>query len=178
MNLRVGDSGMVAAQLKPTIVNSQAGWTPVGLTMRLEVGRRVLHLDVNANGSLRGTRWTIDAAPQMLEVARHLLKLFDSDLAYVMAVANVGSCCICGKSLTDPQSRAHGIGPECLRYFMDRHDPRPTQVQVEDLTAQVAEIRRQIQQEHPDRGGSADGSRMRELMNALDALKKKLNPSN
>lgn len=34
----------------------------------------------------------------------------------------IGSCGNCGKSLTDPESRARGIGPECMKRFPGRYN--------------------------------------------------------
>lgn len=38
----------------------------------------------------------------------------DLDL-FLEAVGETGQCAICGRSLTDPLSRARGIGPECIK---------------------------------------------------------------
>jgi hypothetical protein len=178
MNLKLGDTGGIAAQLKPIVGNSPEGWKVTGLTMRLDVGSSTLHLDVRPDGSLRGTRWTIKTAPEMLEVARQLLRAFDRGIAHVLAAVHRGSCMVCGKGLTDPQSRAHGIGPECIRYFFVRHERAAAQhehqEQAEDLAAEVARIRRAIQDQHPDRNPDSDPYEVRELIRALAAVKKKI----
>jgi hypothetical protein len=174
MNLRIGDQGAVAAQLKPTVINSPSGWAATGLSMKIDVGRRTLHLDVLEDGSLRGKRWTLDVAPELLEVARQLLRLFDRGVAFVLASLNQSSCLACAKALTDPQSRAHGIGPECMRHFMVKHSPLPPKEQTDALSAEVARLRRAIQDQHPDRNPDADPHEIRELIKALTAVKAKL----
>lgn len=51
----------------------------------------------------------------VLDEVKALLKEFEADPKAAMLVqgTRTGSCCICGRELTDPESVALGIGPIC-----------------------------------------------------------------
>jgi hypothetical protein len=52
-----------------------------------------------------------------VEVLRRAVAVMDDFLADRRAVfaRSHNNCCVCGRSLTDEQSRARGIGPECIK---------------------------------------------------------------
>lgn len=62
-------------------------------------------------------RW--DQPTRLIEAIKLAAEAFiraggDLDL-FLEAVGETGQCAICGRSLTDPLSRARGIGPECIK---------------------------------------------------------------
>jgi hypothetical protein len=78
------------------------------------LGRLYLDLQVEPDGSLAPVGFTTDnpTVLMVLPVLHALLHLIGQDLVAV-ASFNAGSCAFCERGLTDPVSRAIGIGPEC-----------------------------------------------------------------
>jgi hypothetical protein len=76
---------------------------------------RVLVAFLRADGlrleRVRVDRVGRDAAARLADGVMHFL----DDPAEVFARSS-DRCCICGKKLTDDQSRARGIGPDCLQH--------------------------------------------------------------
>jgi hypothetical protein len=53
---------------------------------------------------------------EALKLAREAFQRAEGNIAlFYQALGILGSCAICGASLTDPLSRARGIGPECIK---------------------------------------------------------------
>jgi len=179
-------NGLIAAEFKPELVNSPEGWK-VGRvfmtmkTVRPEGGRpATLKLQIFPDGRMRGCRWTVATVESLLSIAQDLLRLLARDEAYLLAAADADHCACCGRALTDPDSRAAGIGPECIEHFYVKHaapdlfNPAPQpQTSPEHLAARIKEIRFQIMQAHPDRGGDGDGALFARLTAELDSLRQR-----
>ena len=81
---------------------------------------------------------------------------------------NAGHCGICGKALTDPESMAAGIGPECIKMFSLLVEV--AHAQADAVLADIKELRRKMQQAHPDHGG--DPAEFIEIRKEFERLKK------
>ena len=178
LNLVMKGGGIVAV-IKPQILNSKEGWTIGRLEIQIKVsGQQRFQATVAPTGALQGPGFHYRGGVEAADVARKILRMFDAGMASVLAMVDAFSCCICGRALTDPDSRAVGIGPECIQHFSVGYrlgaGINPAAASPADIAEQIAAIRKQIQQEHPDRGGTADGERMAELTAALAALKQEL----
>jgi len=43
--------------------------------------------------------------------------VYNDSLPFNLLIYHDGTCCRCGRLLTDPESIKRGIGPECIKYF-------------------------------------------------------------
>jgi hypothetical protein len=86
-----------------------------------------------ANGRIRRQRFVSSQVDAALTTLVQLLHDWRQNPGAVLA-RSTDHCCICGRVLTDPISRAHGIGPECVRHL-------PPQLGV--LMAWTAEVKGQ-----------------------------------
>lgn len=64
--------------------------------------------------------WEPDADPARIEAAMHILNRATTD-ADEPNVVHPGSCMICGRELTDPESIERGIGPHCYGKATETH---------------------------------------------------------
>jgi hypothetical protein len=69
-----------------------------------------------ANGRLGRHRFCFPQADAALTTLVQLLRDWRQNPGAVLA-RSTDHCCVCGRVLTDPISRGHGIGPECVRYL-------------------------------------------------------------
>lgn len=113
---------------KPTIQSLPTGWT-VGNPIRAELRARGEFGGVPGNGceiiakllpdgTIQPRRWRADVERTVAGFERL------TDLLSMMATtperavsANNRNCSVCGRGLTDADSKARGIGPECTKLF-------------------------------------------------------------
>lgn len=117
-----------ALTFKPSILSSPSGWT-MGDKIRLELRTSIivqgkkgngcdLILELNPDGTIRPRRWwkSLEKTQKAFEAVNHFLDLLAKSPEKAIS-SNKQRCAICGKKLTDPESQANGIGPECIKYF-------------------------------------------------------------
>ena len=87
--------------------------------------------------------WRFEALTRMTELATQRLLQFvgDPGTERVRGSHITGTCCCCGKTLTDRISLERGIGPECVRY-----------VRTFDLR-DLVRLKTEMVAAHPDKGG-------------------------
>ena len=166
--------GLIEALIKPELVNSPTGWQVAKVFLTLTTnGGRTLKLRMMPDGTLLARRWSISTAPALMGIAASLLEMVGKGTAHLLAFADADYCINCGRVLTDPASRDLGVGPECIRLFIKTHDDtvEAAKEALASLAEQIKDIRRQIMDAHPDRGGSGDGELFASLTRQLDALR-------
>lgn len=157
----------IAFSVKPELCRSSEGWTLDGeVIITIPVRARnssgsmqdfKLEYRISTDASVRSTR-RYPRTPRLTEDSDETLlayiNLVASDPLRYFPLLNADHCGICGKTLTDPESMAVGIGPECIKHFY-----LLVEIANEDVgqvIAEIKELRRQMQKAHPDRGGDAD----------------------
>jgi Family of unknown function (DUF6011) len=86
--------------------------------------------------------WRYKAITRMTELATQRLQFVgDPGTERVRGSHITGTCCCCGKALTDRISLERGIGPECVRY-----------VRTFDLR-DLVRLKTEMVAAHPDKGG-------------------------
>jgi len=91
--------------------------------IRPDIGKALgFTLEENA---VKITRWSVrhrdDAITNFLELAR-----FFPIMPWTCFAKSSDFCCVCGRPMTDPLSRARGIGPECLTRVSGYFGPQPS----------------------------------------------------
>jgi hypothetical protein len=113
---------------KPQIVSSPTGWK-MGSHIRLELRASLqvwgkkgngceLILELQPDGFIRPRRWWKDykRTKAAFEMVKTHLDMLSTDPGAAIG-RNKSNCAICGRKLTDPESQARGVGPECKRMF-------------------------------------------------------------
>lgn len=113
---------------KPQIVSSPTGWK-MGNRIRLELRTSLevwgkkgngceLILELHPDGFIIPRRWwkRYDRTKAAFEMVEGHLDMLSSDPGAAIG-RNKSNCAICGRKLTDPESQARGVGPECKRMF-------------------------------------------------------------
>ncbi len=100
--------------------------------LRADIGKEEVHPD-----------WRCKARTRMTELATQRLLQFvgDPEVERRRGSQITGCCFCCGKTLTDPTSIEHGVGPECIRY-----------VRTFDLR-NLVKLKNEMVAAHPDKGG-------------------------
>lgn len=122
----LGGFGMIVTRLGNTLISIQ----PKGKSYRPKYGGLAgltiwPHPAIRpSGGTLTLGRYTYALAAydqptrlvEALKLAAEAFRRADGDLdLFLEAVGESGQCAICGRFLTDPLSRARGIGPECIK---------------------------------------------------------------
>lgn len=130
--LQVRNAQGDALVLKPRLESSPTGWklTPsidVELFASIRVNEtaapaRELRVTLKGDGTIAPRRWWKDsertrAAFGVLLDMLGALAGKPEDL-----LRHSTNCCVCGRALTDPASRARGVGPECAKWFDFMHE--------------------------------------------------------
>lgn len=113
---------------KPQILSSPTGWK-MGNNIRLELRTSLevqgkkgngceLILELHPNGFIIPRRWwkTLERTRAAFEMVEGHLDMLSTDPGAAIG-RNKSNCAICGRRLTDPESQARGVGPECKRMF-------------------------------------------------------------
>lgn len=146
-------------EIKPSVQSSPQGWAVNGAAklklVNMASAKRALLCKLTAEGRLRLSSWFHDKAmtEEYLSATYSLLDEIASDPRAAITQRR-DHCGVCGRGLTDEVSQYRGIGPECWRIWdrvtdeIERGDDWRTAAKSE-----MAELRRTMQRNHPDREG-------------------------
>jgi hypothetical protein len=116
LRLSGGDAYLV--EIRPKLDSLPTGWqlnplVPLKLVSRSD-GNTELIARLRSDGTLKLSQWKRDDArnEQGCSILRDALEQFANDPRRAWTWS-ADRCALCGKGLTDPQSRERGIGPEC-----------------------------------------------------------------
>lgn len=125
--LRVRNEGGDVLVLKPLLVSSPTGWKLTGsIDAELSVPVRVnelpapareLRVALKEDGTIRPLRWWKDRERTRVAFETLLVMLGTLTADPEDLLRHSTHCCVCGRALTDAESRARGVGPECSKLF-------------------------------------------------------------
>jgi hypothetical protein len=113
----------IGVEIRPTISSSSVGWTYKGnasiKTIDMGGKGRGLQGTIKPDGTVRITSWSVRCAEGAENRNRRYsgaiwkaLDLVEDDPTALISTQQE-NCGLCGKGLSDPASRARGVGPEC-----------------------------------------------------------------